>query len=117
MSHRTSKRRRQGGFTLLELLLVMVILVVLASLSTFAILNMQQGAYKRTAFTEIQTLESACTMYKVNVGTFPSELNDLYQLPSGMKQSDWQGPTSRIRLMEILGSDLTATPPTSRITG
>ena len=92
MSHRNSKRRRQGGFTLLELLLVMAILVVLASLSTFAILNMQQGAYKRTAFTEIQTLESACTMYKVNVGVFPSELNDLYQLPSGMKQSDWQGP-------------------------
>jgi general secretion pathway protein G len=89
---RTRTRRSTGGFTLLELLLVMAILVVLASLSTFAILNMQQGAYQQSAFTEIQTLEDACTMYKLKTGAFPSELNDLFQPPSGMTQVQWGGP-------------------------
>lgn len=94
VSARTRARRRHDrtGFTLLELLLVMAILVVLASLSTFAILSLQKNSYKRTAFMEIQTLSKACKMYKLNVGSFPSELNDLYQLPSGMNRSLWNGP-------------------------
>ena len=54
---------RNSGFTLLELLLVMAILVVLASLSTFAILNLQQTSLQKTAFMEIETLKKAsrCT--------------------------------------------------------
>lgn len=89
---RRSRRSRRSGFTLLELLLVMAILVVLASLSTVAILSMQASAYKRAAFTEISRLKTACTAYKLNVGSFPSELNDLFQMPSGLTQAKWQGP-------------------------
>ena len=93
-SRRLSRRRsnRRAGFTLLELLLVMAILVVLASLSTYAVLAMQGTAYQKSAVSEINTLKSACKMYKLNVGTFPSQLNDLYQLPSGLSQVQWQGP-------------------------
>ena len=91
-SYRSQSRRARSGFTLLELLLVMAILVVLASLSTYAFLNLQQGGYQQAAFTEIQTLEDACTMYKLKTGSFPSELNDLYQLPSGYTQIQWGGP-------------------------
>lgn len=94
-------RRRQAGFTLLELLLVMAILVVLASLSTFAILALQKNSYKRTAFMEIQTLSKACKMYKLNVGNFPNELSDLSTLPSGMNAAQWGGPY----IEEAVGND------------
>ena len=87
-----TRRRNNSGFTLLELLLVMAILVVLASLSTFAILNIQRGALQKNAFLQIKMLEDACTMYKLNVGSFPNELNDLYTNPSGITKSQWGGP-------------------------
>ena len=83
---------RNSGFTLLELLLVMAILVVLASLSGFAIIGMQKNALSKSAFIEIQSLEKACTAYRLNVGTFPQKLDDLYSPPNGLSQAQWGGP-------------------------
>ena len=54
------RRTKRSGFTLLELLLVMAILVVLASLSTFAILSLQKSSLQRSAFLQIKMLEDAC---------------------------------------------------------
>ena len=85
-------RKPRSGFTLLELLLVMAILVVLASMSTFAILQMRSNSLQKTAFLQIEMLEDACTMYKLNVGTFPSTLDDLYTMPSGITPVQWGGP-------------------------
>ena len=85
-------KNRNSGFTLLELLLVMAILVVLASLSTFAILNLQKTSLQKTAFMEIKTLSKACKMYKLSVGSFPSSLDDLHANPSGLSRSQWGGP-------------------------
>lgn len=84
-------RSNRSAFTLLELLLVMAILVVLASLSTFAILNLQRSSLQKTAFLQIKTLSSACAMYKLNVGSFPPSLDALYTLPSGMNEAQWGG--------------------------
>ena len=85
-------KNRNSGFTLLELLLVMAILVVLASLLTFAILNLQKTSLQKTAFMEIKTLSKACKMYKLSVGSFPSSLDDLHANPSGLSRSQWGGP-------------------------
>lgn len=90
------KLKRQGhrnsGFTLLELLLVMAILVVLAGLSTVAVINLQRGAYQKTALVEIETMEKACKMYKLNAGSYPATLDDLYTNPTGMSRAQWGGP-------------------------
>lgn len=86
------RRQRNSGFTLLELLLVMAILVVLASLSTFAILSIKSTSLQKTAYLEIQTLSKACKMYKLNVGSFPAKLDDLYANPSGLSRIQWGGP-------------------------
>ena len=83
---------RNSGFTLLELLLVMAILVVLASLSTFAILNLQKTSLQKTAFMEIETLKKACKMYRLTVGSFPQKLDDLHANPSGLSRTQWGGP-------------------------
>ncbi|MGY8749101.1 MAG: type II secretion system protein GspG [Pirellulales bacterium] len=84
--------RRNSGFTLLELLLVMAILVVLAGLSTVAVINLQKGALQKTAFMEISTMEKACKMYKLSAGSYPATLDDLYTNPSGMSRAQWGGP-------------------------
>ena len=87
-----ARRRHTDGFTLLELMLVMAILVVLASLGTVAYSRIQTSSYERAATFDIKQLRSVCTMYKVNVGSYPNSLNDLVTMPSGFNQATWQGP-------------------------
>lgn len=91
-SNRRMRNRHRQGFTLLELLLVMAILVILASLSTVAVLTMQGNAQSKAAFTQISTLKTQCISYKLATLTFPKKLEDLVVRPAGMTQSSWGGP-------------------------
>jgi general secretion pathway protein G len=92
MRRRTFKQYNREGFTLLELMLVMAILVVLASLGTVAYSRMQTGANQNAAKVGIKLLRDTCTMFKLQTGRYPNNLNDLVVLPSGMSQAAWQGP-------------------------
>ena len=85
-------RHRRSGFTLLELLLVMAILVILAGLSTVAVLNLQSSSQSRAAFAQIKILKNACTMYKLNGNPYPKTLENLIVLPPGMNSATWGGP-------------------------
>ncbi len=95
---KTSRKRsiyrsqRQSGFTLLELLLVMAILVILASLSTVAVLNLQSSSQSKAAYAQIKILKNACTMYKLNGNPYPKSLDNLIAIPPGMNSATWGGP-------------------------
>lgn len=84
--------RGRGGFTLLELMLVMAILVLLSSLAIVGVMRISQGAKKDAAATQIASLKNVCKMFKLRVGRYPATLNELVALPSGMNQQQWQGP-------------------------
>jgi len=90
--NRRLRAARRKGFTLLELLLVMAILVILASLSTVAVLSMQNSSQNKAAFAEINTLKTQCINYKLSTLTFPNKLEDLIALPAGMNRTEWGGP-------------------------
>ena len=86
-------RRRQRGFTLMEMLVVLAILGLLASLVGPAVLNQLGGAKSKTAAIQIKDLEQALEMYKLDVGRFPNTnqgLDSLVNKPSGA--SGWNGP-------------------------
>lgn len=89
---RTRIRNRRGGFTLLELLLVMAILVVLASLAGFSVLNMRANALSQAAYIQIESFQKMCQAYKLQVGMFPNTLDDLHVQPAGMTRITWGGP-------------------------
>ncbi len=92
-SKRRGSLRRQSGFTLMELLVVLAILGLLMSLVGPTVLNQLGGAKTKTAGIQIKELEQSLEMYKLDVGRFPSSnegLQALVQKPSGV--TGWNGP-------------------------
>lgn len=87
------KRASQGGFTLMELLVVLAILGLLAGLVGPAVLNQLGGAKSKTAKIQIKDLEQSLEMYKLDVGRYPSTdegLGALVAKPAGV--AGWNGP-------------------------
>jgi general secretion pathway protein G len=85
-------RRRRSGFTLIEVLLVLVILVVLGSLAVTAYGPIREGAYIKSTNAQLGLFKTALSMYKMNLSTYPPSLDFLWICPTDMTQMEWQGP-------------------------
>ncbi len=86
------KRYHRGGFTLLELMLVMFILAMLAAAAGFAIFQIQKNAQREFAMTQIRLLSDACSQFKLRNGRFPTQLEDLIVAPANISPQRWGGP-------------------------
>ena len=87
------KRKRQSGFTLMELLVVLAILGLLMALVGPNVMRQLGGAKTKTAGIQIKDLEQALEMYKLDVGRYPSSqegLEALTRKPSNA--TGWNGP-------------------------
>ena len=85
---RTQKPR--AGFTLLEVMVVIVILGVLASLVVPNLLGNKEKADRQIAFSDIVALEIAMDMYRLDIGRYPTTeqwLEALIQQPANMADS------------------------------
>lgn len=92
MHNNNRHQRRRGGFTLIEVLLVLVILVILGSFAGVAIFSAQQRALEQQAEIQVNGLESAVKLYMLNMNTAPQSLEDLVQKPSDSRADKWKGP-------------------------
>lgn len=73
ISVRSSRRgRKQQGFTLLEIMVVIVILGILASLVVPSLMGNKDKADKQKAVSDIVALESALDMYRLDNQRYPS---------------------------------------------
>ena len=92
MPHRSSRRRR-NGFTLMEVLLVLVILVILGSFAVGMFANTQKSARMRQARSQIGLLKSPIDMYQLDLNQYPPDLEALRTLPPNLtNQTKWNGP-------------------------
>jgi general secretion pathway protein G len=64
--------RRESGFTLIEILIVVTILGILASLVAIRLMDRPGEARIMKAKLEIQTIENALKLYKLDNGVYPS---------------------------------------------
>jgi general secretion pathway protein G len=86
-------RSAAGGFTLVELLVVLAILTLLAGLVGPRVLGQLGGAKTKTAAVQIADLEKALEIYKLDVGRFPTNdegLDALNKRPA--TAPGWSGP-------------------------
>lgn len=87
------RRPQHGGFTLVEMLLVLVILAVLAAIVIPKFSGRSQQAKEAAAKTQIAGFETALNMMEADTGAFPKGSSGLDALvsPPGNVQ-DWKGP-------------------------
>lgn len=82
------------GFTLIELMVVIVILGILAGLIVPRIMNRPEEARRTKAVLQIEGLETALKLYKLDNGSYPSTeqgLQALVELPEvGTLPRNWR---------------------------
>ncbi|MAT73505.1 MAG: type II secretion system protein GspG [Planctomycetaceae bacterium] len=92
----TRARRRthpRSGFTLIEVLLVLIILVILGSLATGVFTGTQEQASKRAVASQVGFVDEAIGRYRMDFNKNPDELSDLWDKPSDSDDADkWAGP-------------------------
>ncbi len=84
--YKASAARRQGGFTLIEIMVVVVILGILAAFVVPNIMDKPDEARIVKAKQDIRALESALSMYKLDNFYYPSTqqgLEAMVSKPSG----------------------------------
>jgi len=70
-------RSRQGGFSLIELLIVVAIILIIASISIPNLLHSRMAANEASAVGSLRTINTACIAYSTTYGGFPSNLSNL----------------------------------------
>lgn len=85
---RRNRPRRRSGFTLMEVLLVLVILVILGSMAAFFVKGPRKQANINAAKSQIGLFKKALEYYEFSVGALPSTTEGLQALrtpPNGLE--------------------------------
>jgi general secretion pathway protein G len=87
------RRTSQSGITLIEMLVVVTIIALFVGLVGVNVLKQGDKARVVTVKAEIESLENALTLYKLDTGTFPPSalgLHALREKPDNV--ANWAGP-------------------------
>ena len=94
------KQRRQSGFTLIEIMVVVVILGILAGIVVPRIMDRPDSARVSAAQHDIRAIESALNLYRLDNNHYPSTdqgLQALVERPRGTPEPrNWQGYLDRV---------------------
>ncbi len=94
-THTRGRRRRatRHGFTLMEVLLVLIILVVIGSIVAPNIFSARDVANENAARTQTGFIQDAARRYWMDMSKYPAKIEDLVTKPSDAAQAEkWHGP-------------------------
>ena len=94
---KTARTRKKRGFTLIELMVVLMILALLATVITTSVVGKSEYAKATKAQTEIATIESLLDQFYLHMGRYPTTeegLRVLYFEPDEDAEK-WKGPYSK----------------------
>ena len=96
---RRSAPRRQRGFTLIEIMVVVVILGILAAMVVPKVLDRPDQARATAARQDIAGLMQALKLYRLDNGSYPSAaqgLKVLVEKPASAKPGTWRAYLERL---------------------
>ena len=88
MRTETKKRRRKNGFTLVELMVVIVIIGLLATIVALNVLPSGDTARIQKAKADIATIEQGLELYRLQMGSYPTTQQGLPALVSAPAGAD-----------------------------
>lgn len=92
-SHSRRSALPRSGFTLIEVLLVLIILVILSSLAVSQFGGVKERANIDAAKSQVGLVKSSIESYRLYTNKYPSKLQDLWQEPSDSSVANkWSGP-------------------------
>ncbi len=96
--HPAHNRRNRTGFTLIELMIVVVILGLLATMVMPKVLSKPEQARRTKAKVDIRSIQSALGLFKTDTGRFPSTSEGLQALVTnpGIDRYDRDGYLERV---------------------
>ncbi len=90
------RNRRRGGFTLLEILIVVGIIAILAAFVVPSLMGTSEAAkieITESAVNDNGPIANALDVYRLHMGTYPEELSALTERPDDEEAEDkWKGP-------------------------
>ncbi len=94
MDNRENNRRKQAGFTLIELMIVIIIIGLIAGIVTPNIIKRLDKAKQNTAFAQIESLSQALDSFRLDTGRYPTTQEGLMALVKkpAAKAEKWDGP-------------------------
>ena len=90
---RLRARRGEGGFTLLELLVVLAIMGMLAAIIAPRVIRYLSSSRTQTAKVQIHNIMASLELFRVDVGRFPTQQEGLQALVTAPPTAtNWNGP-------------------------
>lgn len=91
-----SRRSAQQGFTLMEMLVVLVVIGLIAAVAIPQVMRLLESAKSKAARIQLETLSQSLNYYQLDTGGFPTTeqgLKALWQSPG--QNEAWSGPYVR----------------------
>lgn len=88
----------QRGFTLVELLLVLVILALIAGMVLPGIIGKAESAKAKATSSQISRISMSVESFYLDTGNTPASLEELVNVPSGV--TGWNGPYIKKSLLK-----------------
>lgn len=82
----TRRRRRQAGFTLVELMVVVAIIGLLAAVVTVNVMGQGHKARVQRVAADMKAIGDALDLFKVDCGYYPQQLQDLWERPANARK-------------------------------
>jgi general secretion pathway protein G len=99
-----NRNRRQGGFTILEIVIVFILIATLMAFVGPKIFEQMGRAKSSEAKIRVQQLSGQIEMYRLEVGKYPESLQALVKQPAGVDK--WNGPYAKdVDLKDAWGND------------
>ena len=97
MNLQVKRTRRAAGFTMVEILVVVIIIGVLATMILPKFFGRVGAAKRNTAVNNLAEVEKAIEMFSYDYGRLPETIDELVDRPVDIDEEKWNPPTIKAK--------------------